>query len=98
MVAITKRDVSDDGENSKMALMKRDQSASPDTCLMPPLYMTMTSSTMTKLRVAGGGHDGRKRQKANKGVGVSVLLDMCATLDGRVGDKDGGDGGGRCGV
>jgi hypothetical protein len=37
--AITKRDVSDDGKNSKMALMKRDQSASPDACLMPPLYL-----------------------------------------------------------
>jgi hypothetical protein len=97
-VAITKRDVSNDGENSKMALMKRDQSASPDACLVPPLYMTTTASTMTKLRVAAGGHDGRKRQRANEGVGISALIDACATLDGGVGDEDGGGSGGGCSV
>ncbi len=98
MVAITKRDVSDDGKNSKKALMKRDQSASPNACLMPPLYMTTTSSTMTKSRVAAGGQDGRKRQRANEGVGISALIDACATLDGGVGDEDGGGGGGGCSV
>jgi hypothetical protein len=93
-----KRDVSNDGKNSKMALMKRDQSASPDACLMPPLYMMTTSFTMTKSRVAAGGHNGQKRQRANKGVGVSALIEACATLDGGVGDKDGGGGGGGCGI
>jgi hypothetical protein len=39
VMAITKRDVSNDGKNSKMALMKKDQSASPDACLMTPLYL-----------------------------------------------------------